>query len=588
MTLKNSKDRVSSGGGFLVRPAVGGPYKRQPKSGRRRIIAPVLVFCAVLALLVAADYWSNQGEIYRGVAVGSVDLGGKTPDEARALVEQQAASDLQEVRFTGGPQELSLSAQRLGLSFDADSTVEDAYNVGREGSILKRLGDRMVAAWSTVTIPPVTDYDRVAARAEIENLAARMNAEPRDAAVNVSGNKAVAAESREGYEMDVEATAANVDQALGTMSGEVEVVGETQAPAILTPAAQEAVAKAQQAMTPVPVTLSAEGENWKLSPEGIGQILSFTPEGGEIRVGLDQEQFQEAMSEMYDTLTVEAVEAGFKVQGNGVSVTEGQAGKQIEEEQLFGAVEAGLFQGQRDFQVPIQTSEPEMTTEEAEALKPTELIGQYRTNYAVVPDDEGERAENLATASGAINGTFLAPGEVFSVNEVVAPLEYNETKVIIEGREEKADGGGLCQVASTLYMAVNYAGLDVIERHPHYAQLPYIRPGLDATVWFGALDMKFENTTDGYVLLQERVADDGYIYAEVWGKPTGKEVEMDSEPVSRSPEEAKWVTNQKVTENGKVIFDGELHKDTYKPLTDEKGKVIAADSEELNIAPVNP
>jgi len=133
----------------------------------------VLVLCAVLALLVAADYWSNQGEIYRGVAVGSVDLGGKTPDEARALVEQQAASDLQEIRFTGGPQELSLSPQRLGLSFDAEGTVEDAYNVGREGSILKRLGDRMVAAWSTVTIPPVTDYDRVAARAEIENLAAR-------------------------------------------------------------------------------------------------------------------------------------------------------------------------------------------------------------------------------------------------------------------------------------------------------------------------------------------------------------------------------------------------------------------------------
>ncbi len=588
MTLKNSKDRISPGDGFLVRSTVGGSYKRRPKSGRRRIIAPVLVFCAVLALLVAADYWSNQGEIYRGVAVGSVDLGGKTPDEARALVEQQAASDLQEVRFTGGPQELSLSAQQLGLSFDAGSTVEDAYDVGREGSILKRLGDRMVAAWSTVTIPPVTDYDRASARAEIENLAARMNAEPRDAAVNISGNKAVAAESREGYKLDVEATAANVDQALETMNGEVEVVGETQVPAILTPAAQESAAKAQQAMTPGPVTLSSDGENWTLSPEGIGQILSFTPEGGEVRVGLDQEKFQEAMSKMYDALTVEAVEAGFKVQGNGVSVTESQTGKRIEEEQLFGEVETGLFQGQRNFQVPVQTSEPEMTTEEAEALKPTELIGSYRTNYAIVPDEEGERAENLATASGAINGTFLAPGEVFSVNEVVAPLEYNKTKVIIEGREEKADGGGLCQVASTLYMAVNYAGLDVIERHPHYAQLPYIRPGLDATVWFGALDMKFENTTDGYVLLQERVADDGYIYAEVWGKPTGKEVEMDSQPVSRSPEEAKWVTHQKVTENGKVIFDGELHKDSYKPLTDEKGKVIAADSEELEIAPVNP
>jgi len=588
LSLKNPKDRVSTGGGFVVRNTAGGSYKRRLKRGRRRIVAPVLVFCAVLALLVAADYWSNQGEIYRGVAVGSVDLGGKTPDEARALVEQQASSDLREIRFTGAPEDLSLSSQRLGLSFDPAGTVEDAYNVGREGSVLKRLGDRLVAAWNTVTIPPVVDYDRVSARAEIQKLAARVNVEPRDATVNVSGAQAEAVEAQEGYNMDVDATAANVDEALNTMSGEVEVAGETQTPAVLPPAAESAAAKAQQAMASGTVTLSAEGENWTLSPQEIGQTLSFTPEGGELRVGLDQESFREVASDMFDDLTVEAVEAEFEVQGNGVSVVEGQAGKQIEEEQLFGSVEAGLFQGQRNFQVPVTVTEPELTTEKAEALKPTELIGSYRTNYAIVPDEDGERAENLEIASSAINGTFLAPGEVFSVNEVAAPLEYNKTKVIIEGKEEKADGGGLCQVSSTLYMAANYAGLDVIERHPHYAQLPYIRPGLDATVWFGALDMKFENTTDGYVLLQERVADDGYIYAEIWGKPTGKKVEMDSEPEYKTPEEAKWITYQKVTENGEVIFDGELHKDSYKPLTDEKGKVIAADSEELEISPVNP
>ncbi len=588
MSLKNSKDRINPGEGFLVRPATVGSYKRQRKSGRRRIIRPVLIFCAALALLVAADYWSNYDEIYRGVAVGNVDLGGKTPDEAHALVEQQAASALQEVHFTGGPQELSLSTQKLGMSFDADSTVNDAYDVGREGSILKRLGDRMVAAWSTITIPAVVDYNRTSARAEIENLAKQVNAEPRDAAVKVSGNKAEAVEYREGYEMDVNATAANVDQALDTMSGEVEVAGETQAPAVRAPAAETAAAKAQQTMASGPVTLSVSGESWKLSPEEVGQTLSFTPEGGEIQVGLDRERFRNATPKMYDALTVDAIEAGFKAAGNEISVTKSQTGKQIEEEQLFSDLETGLFQGQRNFQVPVQTAEPKLTTEQAEALKPTQLIGQYRTNYAMVPDDDGERAKNLAIASGAINGTFLAPGEVFSVNKVAAPLKYYKTKVIIEGREEKADGGGLCQVASTLYNAVNYAGLDVTERHPHIAQLPYIRPGLDATVWFGALDMKFQNVSDGYVLLQERVADDGYIYAEVWGKPTGKKVEMESEPVYRTPEEAEWVTNKKVTENGKVTFDGELHKDSYKPLTDEKGKVIAADSEELNIASVNP
>ena len=174
------------------------------------------------------------------------------------------------------------------------------------------------------------------------------------------------------------------------------------------------------------------------------------------------------------------------------------------------------------------------------------------------------------------------------MNEVLSPLDYNKTSVIIEGKEEKADGGGLCQVTSTLYMSANYAGLEIVERHPHATQLPYIRPGLDATVWFGSLDMKFKNDTDGYLLLQESVGDDGYIYASIYGRPTGKEVEMNSEPEYVGADSSKWITYQKVKENGKVTFDDVIHTDTYKPLVDEHGKIIPPNSEELNVAPVNP
>ncbi len=142
-------------------------------------------------------------------------------------------------------------------------------------------------------------------------------------------------------------------------------------------------------------------------------------------------------------------------------------------------------------------------------------------------------------------------------------------------------------------MAANYAGLEIVERHPHFAQLPYIRPGLDATVWFGVaggqpLDMKFKNDTDGYLLLREYVADDGFIYAEVWGQPTGEEVEMNSEPEYIGPDYSKWITYKKVKEDGEVVFDDVFHKDVYKPLVDEKGKTIRPDSEEVTIAPVDP
>jgi vancomycin resistance protein YoaR len=548
----------------------------------------VLVACAVAAVLVAADYWSNAGKIFEGVTIGDVPVGGETPEEARAMVEERNDNTLGELRFTGGPEEFSISAADADLNLDVDGSVDRAYAVGREGSILKRIGERMEAAWSTVETPPVVDYDREAVRTRIENRATRANAQPRDAYVKVSGSEAQAVESREGYKMDVEGTVANVDKALEGMSGEVEVAGETLEPAVLAPAAEDAAGVAEEAMSE-PATLSAGGEEWEFSPEEIGQSLSFTPRGnGEIRVGLDREKLQKALSDMYDDLTVKPVEAGFKISGDKVVVTKSQIGKDIEEEELVDALEAGLFEGQREYEVPIVTTEPKLTTEEAEKLKPTEVIGSYRTDYTLSSDKSPERVDNLDIASNAISGTFLAPGEVFSINDVVSPLSYNETHVIIEGKEEKADGGGLCQVASTLYNAVNYAGLDVIERHPHDAQLPYIRPGLDATVWFGSLDMKFKNTSDGYILIREYVADDGYIYAEIWGQPTGKTVELDSEPDYLGSDYSEWTTYQKVTdEDGKVLFDDVLHKDTYKPLIDDKGKTWAPNNPEVHVSPVN-
>jgi vancomycin resistance protein YoaR len=427
------------------------------------IFAPLFIVCAVVAALLVADYWTNQGKIYQGVEVGDVALGGTTAQEAQQILEEHTGG-LEEIELTG-PEEFTLSADELGVDFDAQRTAEQAYDVGREGGVLKRIYDRTEATWGTVRVPFVVDY-----------------------------------------------------------------------------------------------------------------------EGERLRYGL---------SSVFSVLTTEPTEAGYEVDGSEVTVTESRTGQRVDEEKLLSDIEAGLSEGQREYEVPVETEEPELTTEEAEGLRPTTLLGKYRTDYRETSDMSPERLENLEIGSGGIDGTLLAPGEIFSANEVLSPLDYNKTKIILEGKEDKADGGGLCQVSSTLYMAANYAGLEIEERHPHYAQLPYIRPGLDATVWFGVaggqpLDMKFKNDTKGYLLLREYVAADGYIYAEIWGQPTGEEVEMTSEPEYVGPDYSKWTTYKKVTENGEVVFDDVFHKDVYRPLVDEKGKTIRPDSEEVTIAPVDP
>ncbi len=568
----------------LVGGDPSGGRKFRKRRGRHRVAGPLLIVCAVVAILVAADYWSNSGRIYRGVEVGPAAVGGETPQAARGTVEAEVGGAMKEVRLDG-PQDATLSDEALDVSLDVEATLDRAYAVGREGNVFERLGERLDATWGTARIDPVILYDSGVARAEVEALAQKLNTVPREGTVSVSGDRVEVGESEAGYETDVGATLVNVERAIMGMTGEAEVAGRSLAPNVSTAEAEAAAEKARDAMSG-PVTLTTGGEEWELSPAQIGETLSIAPEGGDIRVSVDEGRLQEALAGVYADLNVKPVEAGYKFLGEEIATTESRDGKEVESKKLLADLKAGLFEGQREYEVPVIVSQPKLTTEEAEKLRPTELLSTYRTNYTLSSDTSGERVENLRIASDAVSGTLLAPGEVFSFNELAAPLEYNETHVIVEGAETTANGGGLCQVASTLFNAANYAGLEIVERHPHFSELPYIRPGLDATVWFGALDMRFKNTTDGYVLVQESVGEDGYVYASIYGRPNGTVVEMDSEPTYRTEDASEWVTYKTVTRDGKKIFDGPMFTTSYAALINEQG--IKIPPTQLDPAPVIP
>ena len=543
-----------------------------------------MIACAVVAVLVAFDYWSNAGKIYRGVEVGPAQVGGKPLDEARGIVEAEAAGPLAEVELAG-PEDVSFSKDELGISLDTETTLQKAYALGREGNIFERLGDRLGAAWGLASVRPEIRYDPAVARGKIEALAGRLDKQPTEGTVAVSNGTVEVGSSAEGYETDVDGTLANLDRAVDGLTGEAEVAGRTLRPEVTTGEAEEAASRAEEVVSG-PVKLAAGEKDWTLKAAGAGKAVNVAPKDGRLEVTLDREKLRTILAGPIEDLTVSPREASFVPEAAGVSVKKSRTGMAVEEDRFFADLEAGLFEGRREYEIPVATDEPELTTAEAEALKPTDLLGSYRTDYTLSSDKSPERVENLKLASNAVSGTLLAPGETFSFNELAAPLNYNETHVIVDGQETFADGGGLCQVASTLFNAANYAGLEIVERNAHFSELPYIRPGMDATVWFGALDMRFKNTTDGYLLVQESVSDDGYVYANIYGQPTGTQVEMNSEPTYRGTDASEWVTYKTVRENGKVTYDGPVFTTGYQPLVDEHGRTIPPT--ELTPAPVIP
>ena len=158
-------------------------------------------------------------------------------------------------------------------------------------------------------------------------------------------------------------------------------------------------------------------------------------------------------------------------------------------------------------QIPLEVIEPAVTVETFMAEQFPDTLATYSSWHV----NNTKRTTNLRLACEAINGTVLAPGEVFSFNTVVGERTpekgYQEGIIYAEdGKSELEAGGGICQVVSGVYMCALTADLQIVERQPHMYPVSYVEPGCDATVYWGAVDFKFKNDYANPIMIQAQVA----------------------------------------------------------------------------------
>ncbi|MDP4092638.1 MAG: VanW family protein [Bacillota bacterium] len=146
------------------------------------------------------------------------------------------------------------------------------------------------------------------------------------------------------------------------------------------------------------------------------------------------------------------------------------------------------------------------------------ILGSYSTT---ILDTEKNRVNNIQIAANEIDGYTLNPDEVFSFNDVlgkrVTAKGYKKARIIKNGKPDWGTGGGICQVSSTLYNAVNESGLEVVERHSHTKDVHYVPMGQDATVVYGSSDFKFKNTKNYPVVIKISVVSNN-VYASILKK----------------------------------------------------------------------
>lgn len=166
---------------------------------------------------------------------------------------------------------------------------------------------------------------------------------------------------------------------------------------------------------------------------------------------------------------------------------------------------------------------PEVTLEKLKETYFSYTLAKYDSPHTAIP----ARTTNLELACKAINGTVLNPDEEFSFNGVVGERTkakgYMAATVYLDGgKSEAQEGGGVCQVSSTIYECVLLANLQVTDRAPHMFEVTYVPRGQDATVYWGQQDFKFKNNTNYPIRIDASVSG-GYVHIALVGTQEDKD-----------------------------------------------------------------
>ena len=498
-------------------------------SSRRRRLIPAACAAGAAALLLAwggIAWWTTQ-HIASGTTVSGVDVSGLSPKEAHERIGKGIGDQLaQPVTLTVGQGSSELVPAKSGISVDTDASVKKLTGFTLNPlTLAQRLGGQHTDA--------VIRVDSTALRGALEDRVDTMANGAVSATVTLDGTKPVTTPARNGIGLDVEASLKQIGGTWPLGKKTLAMAEGTATPAITD---EEASTFVDGTLTPLlssGLTVNTAGAQSKnpgaaaaFSPQDTAEMLKISSEGGTLSATFDPTALRDAIVARVGQVETPAQNATWKIDGSATGAPGARPqyvpaaqGKTIDTAALSASLlKAGTSATDaagRTVTLPMVVAEPTVTTPQNE-WGISETIGEFATPYNA---GDGPRTQNLTRGAELVNGTVVKPGEVFSLEQTLGAVDYAhgfaDAGVIQNGEHVDAMGGGLSQVATTVFNAGFEAGMDDTEHHPHQYYFERYPAGREATLWTGNLDMKFTNSTPHAVLVQAWL-DGEQIHVRMW------------------------------------------------------------------------
>ncbi|MEZ4505782.1 MAG: VanW family protein [Thermomicrobiales bacterium] len=517
------------------------------------VASRIVLACALIAIAAAGSLLAFRvayaDEIYPGVHVGGIDVGGMTRADAAAAIQARADEiTAQRAYFDGFDQHWAPTLADLGVTVDLEASIDQAMAIGREASSADRLGSAISSLSGEHSLPIVLTIDSDKTEAWSMSVDQQINLIPHDAELVVQDGKISVVPEANGTIVDQAALQSSLLTSLQTMQAPTESLPTVDKLPSVHATDLVAVESALTAALSAPVKVTYGSQSWTIDPVDFGQFVSTSIDpaktGAEaVSIAVDNEALASWLSTQF-AASVDSDPKNAKVAWDGTKLKAIEAsvdGAKIRPQTMAEMVSASFLGDHSPVEIPVTVLKPEVDGNNLDALGITTKLGVGSSNF---DGSDDARATNITVGAELLNGTLIPPHGTFSFNHsigVIGPeLGFVEGQVIDGEKIGRDYGGGICQVSTTVFRAAFFSGMPIVEGWPHRWRLGFYElddwtPGLDASIMqpegdpFGGGDFRFENPSDSWMLVESYV-DYPRVFVILYGADLGYTVDI-SDPV---------------------------------------------------------
>lgn len=496
-----------------------------PQSQRlpHKFLVSSLVVLTILVVILTAQItlWER---IYPGISVASLSLSGLKPVNGEQLVAQVIKKRVgQRLTLSYNNQIFKLDLSDLATQTDLADKVAQAFALGHGQLYFKPINIGLNYQFNT------------AVTTQIEQIAKAVNNPAHNATIGVQNETIVVNPSTQGQILDQSALKWLITAYLnsGVLSATVlPMVNDY--PKLTTQQADQIKTKLEL-IQKNSLTLTFDDQSWKITPSVLLGFIDLDQSQSNLlktslfnisevsigayhirdqKISLSNTRVEQYLKTLATEIDQPVKEPVFSYEGTKVlSFVPPQDGLKLDltqNSQKLIYYYDNLEGSSSASKLALIVDRVPPTNKLSNEFGVKELVGQGKSLFA---GSIVNRIYNIGLASSKINGILIKPREVFSFNNTVGDITaasgFKQAYVIKSGRTVLDDGGGVCQVSTTLFRAALNAGLPIVTRTAHAYRVGYYEqsypPGLDATIFYPSVDFQFKNDTDHYLLIQTEV-----------------------------------------------------------------------------------